>query len=482
MSLTNRLLTYLLSLLAVVLVGFSVGIYFFVGHYLHQDVDERLSSALNILTGSLDIEADSVEWEPADRTLVFSQGLLGENVSWYIADVDGGLIDRSQSPESDQFFNQRVPGAADSTAEETLIASGGWYRKHRRIKAPQIAENQIRRPRTAEEIEKGEYPALVLTTGMPQAETRHARQTLLLALAGLSTGLWLVCFAIGRWICRRALRPVSRMAQAASEMGSRDLHQRLPPVPSGDELQAMNEAFNGLLDRLEVSFQQQRRFTGDVSHQLRTPLTIIQGHAEVALRRERSVAEYQEVLQTICQQVTRLNQLVESLLFLARSDSDAALPPLEPLDLGNWLTDFEQTWKTSTQHARVHFETPPSDSIVVAARPEMLTEIVKNLLDNSIKYSPSDSPVILGFTETAGQAGIFVEDHGPGIAPADRSRIFQPFFRAESARGSGADGIGLGLSIANRLAGAMQGSIDVESEPNRGSRFLVWLRRWQTNS
>jgi signal transduction histidine kinase len=277
-------------------------------------------------------------------------------------------------------------------------------------------------------------------------------------------------------MCRRALRPVIRMADAAKSMSSSALHQRLPPVPSGDELHVMNEAFNGLLDRLEVSFQQQRRFTGDASHQLRTPLTIIQGQADVALRRERTPKQYAEVLQTIRQQAARLHELVENLLFLARAQSDSTLPPLETLDLGAWLSEFQATtWQDAPRAADVHFPTRSNQAFVVEAHSGMLTEILKNLLDNALKYSSPGTPVTVQLRQSRDQIGIAVEDHGIGIHEEDIERVFQPFFRSDAARQQGASGAGLGLSIVNRLATAMNGRVDVQSREAAGSTLTLWL-------
>jgi heavy metal sensor kinase len=480
MSLTNRLLVFLLSLLAIVLLGFSLGVYLLVSHYLGVEADERLQSAMNTLVGSLDIEPDTVEWEPADRDLSLPHGPLGEDVEWLIADIDGHILDASSTPKSQDFAGEVTPALRIGSSR--FVRHGdAWDYELRHVRATNISERDLHRQRTAEEIEKGEYPSLFVAAGISQSEIRQAVNTLLITLLSLGLILWGLCFAVGRWICRRALRPVTRMAEAAMTMNSRDLNQRLPPVPSGDELATMNRAFNQLLARLQTSFEQQRRFTGDVSHQLRTPLTIIQGQAEVALRRQRTGEEYEDVLRTIRHQVVRLNNLVENLLFLARADSESALPALKAINLNEWLSDFEQTWDSAFPNSQVRFKRATDrHSLVVDARPEMLAEIARNLLDNAIKYGPANSPIEMGLIEADGTAGFSVKDHGRGIAASDIDQVFEPFFRAASAQRSNAEGIGLGLSIANRLATAMNGKIQIESQPDVGSTFSVWLRRCGT--
>ncbi len=475
MSLTNRLLTYLLSLLAVVLAGFSLGIYMLVDHYLEREGRERLSAAMSTLVGSLDIELDSVEWEPADRNLSLPHGPLGEDVFWIITDIDGRVIDRARSSSEAASLEQIADAPAEQAPAESIQYFNGWHYLQRRIVAAAAVVN-VHRPRTQEEIEKGEYPALVITAGIPQANIERTTRTLAAALAGLSIALWAACFAVGKHICRRALQPVIRMADAAKAMSPDDLRQRLPPVPSGDELQVMHAAFNGLLDRLEVSFQQQRRFTGDASHQLRTPLTIIQGQAEVALRRERSPAEYAEVLQTIRQQAARLHELVENLLFLARPHSDSNAPTLEPIHLAAWLDNVERSWQDSPRAADIHFQNA-DHTLLAEAHSGMLTEILNNLLDNALKYSAPGDAVTVRVRQSGDSVAIAVEDQGIGMTDDDLKHLFQPFFRSEAARRQRTTGVGLGLSIVNRLAAAMNARVEVETRESQGSTFTLWLRR-----
>src|SRR5262249_7637251 len=145
-------------------------------------------------------------------------------------------------------------------------------------------------------------------------------------LAGLSLAVWLVAAGLGRRLCRRALAPVAQMAGAARSIPATEPGQRLPVAATADELGDLGRAFNRLLDRLQEAFERQRRFTGEASHQLRTPLAVLLGQAEVALRRDRPPEEYRRVLTVIAEQAGRLHRLVEMLLFLARADAEAAVP------------------------------------------------------------------------------------------------------------------------------------------------------------
>ena len=167
-----------------------------------------------------------------------------------------------------------------------------------------------------------------------------------LTLAGLSVVFWLLAALVGWRLCERALLPVTRMAKAACSMNAADRDQHLPIPETGDELDLLANSFNGLLDRLHQEFERQKRFTGDASHQLRTPLAALLGQLEVARRRERTVGEYQRVLDEVHGEARRLRQIVESLLFMARAESEAGRPELKPLELVSWVREHLWRWSS----------------------------------------------------------------------------------------------------------------------------------------
>ena len=181
------------------------------------------------------------------------------------------------------------------------------------------------------------YPALWLATGVSLDGVYETLNRLALVLAGLSLGLWLAMLALGGRLCRRALRPVSAMADAAHEIGGEHPDRRLPLPATGDELDDLGRSFNALLDRLQESFERQRRFTGDASHQLRTPLTTMLGNVDLALKQRRTPEEYERTLALVQRKARQMRGMIEALLFLARADAESLHPELGPLDLASWL-------------------------------------------------------------------------------------------------------------------------------------------------
>lgn len=464
MTLTTRLLVFSQAALAVVLVTFCSALYAAAGWYVHHAAGAAADRSAATLVASVDIEPDAVEWEPSDRDVVLGPGPLGGTVHWYVADARGVLIDRSPAPGTTELI-----AAAGAEPNEPA----GWAVSRRLVHPPGAAGSQLTRDRTREEIEKGEYPALVFTTGVRTGPLRAALHTLAAGLLVVALAVWLGALAVGRWVCRRALRPLTEMAAAARAMRAEDTRSRLPPPGARGELEELHAAIAGLLGRLRSALERERRFTAEASHQLRTPLGTILGQVEVALRRPREPEEYERVLGVVRRQAADLTRSVEALLFLARSDADAPPPPTEPIDLREWLPAFLATLAPRPRSGDVSFEPEPAGALRVAAHAPLLRELVGNLIDNALKYSPPGTPVAVRAGAEGDRTVITVEDRGPGIAEADLPHVFEPFFRASGVET--VPGSGLGLAVVARVAAAFGGRVAAENRPGGGARFRVTL-------
>ncbi|MBN9520160.1 HAMP domain-containing protein [bacterium] len=466
MSLTTRLLVFSQAALAVVLLTFCSALYAAAGWYVRHLADDAVDRSMATLVASVDIEPDAVEWEPSDRDVALGPGPLGGTIHWYITDARGTPVDRAPDPGTAELVAAAGAGAGAAAPE-------GWVVARRLVHPPGATGGALTRDRTAEEVEKGEYPALVFTTGVRAGPLRAALRTLGTGLAGVSLAVWLGALVAGRWVCRRALRPVTEMAAAARAMTADDVGSRLPPPGARGELEELHAAIGGLLGRLHAALGRERRFTAEASHQLRTPLGTILGQVEVALRRSRPPEEYERVLGVVRRQTADLTRCVEALLFLARSDADAPLPPAEPIDLRAWLPEFLATRTVLPRHGDVSFEPAPAARLCVAAHPPLLREAVGNLIDNALKYSPPGTPVVVRAAAAGGNVTLAVEDRGPGVAEADLPHVFEPFFRAGGA--AVVPGSGLGLAVVARVAAAFGGRVAAQNRPDGGARFTVTL-------
>jgi signal transduction histidine kinase len=465
-TLTARLSAFSLAALAAVLVGFSAALYLLARAHLYRQADERLGAALNTLAAVAEVKPDGVEWETHDRTVALATE--GGAVYWRVSEEGGRTVEGGASrhgPAEEDFSR----AAAAPTAAEGL----GWRLAQRRLApAPGASGSGSGRDEGPDEGKK--YDALVLTAGVPLAPLRAALCNLALTLAGLSAGVWLLAALAARRLCRRALAPLTRMAEAARAMSAADVSRRLPAPGTGDELDDLGRAFNDLLARREEAFERQRRFTGDASHQLRTPLAALLGQAEVALLRPRPPEEYRRVLELVHGQAGGLRRIVESLLFLARADAEAQLPDLDVLDLAAWLPEYLRSWPDRGRRADLRLEAP-AGPLPVRAQAPLLGQLLDNLLDNACKYSEPGSPITLTLGLEKGCVSLTVEDAGCGIAAEDLPYVFEPFYRSAEARRRGVGGVGLGLAVARRIAAAFGGTLDARGRPGQGARFVLRL-------
>lgn len=475
MTLTNRLLSFFLATLGVVLVGFSAILLVLAHAWLHRQSEQRLEATLNTLSAATEVGAEGVEWEPQERRLVIPW-TPDEQVAWQITNHAGRVVDRSEPPlPAGLLAAEAKSPTLDPSASPDPAPPGDlwpeWQGQQWRLRSLVLTPTSHAAPI---EDPEAQHRQLTILAGVRVDPVWRAERNLAGLLCLLSAGVWLAALLTGRAICQRALAPVTRMADAARGMGAADLAQRLPVPASHDELADLGRAFNTLLERVQASLERQQSFAGDASHQLRTPLTVILGQVDVALRRERTGDEYRTTLLTVRKRAERLQAIVEALLFLARAGADT--PPLatQPIELARWLPQHLATW---SEHPRVHdlrLE-PVDDGLTVAASPVLLGETLNILLENACGYSQAGTPVTLRVARHEDGICLEVEDQGSGISPDELSQLFTPFYRSPQAREQGLPGTGLGLSIAARMVQSLGGRIDVSSRLHEGSCFRITL-------
>jgi heavy metal sensor kinase len=442
---------FFLAALAVVLAGFSAALYLLAWTHLHGRADERLAANLRTLTAAVEDESDGLDWEPNAHVLALGQDDGPEEVRWVVRD-GAAVVGHSANLKADD----PVWGAVDDGERDPWPA----LRRSLRAKGP---------------VAPDKHAELELTVAMSVEPVRATLRQLAAVLVGLSAVVWLLAALAGRWVARRALAPVTRLAEAARAMTPADARQRLPDPGTHDELDDLRHAFNDLLYRLHEALGRQRRFTGDASHQLRTPLTAMLGQVEVALRRERASEEYREVLGRVREQAGHLRQIVEALLFLARADAEARLDALEVADVAAALPAAAARWSGHPRAADLRTEVGGDGPFVARVQPLLLGQLLDNLIDNAFKYSDPGRPVVLRLRREGGAVALDVEDAGRGIAGDDLGHVFEPFYRSADSRRRGLPGVGLGLAMVQRIAAVLGGTVTVKSSEGTGSRFTVSL-------
>ncbi len=315
-----------------------------------------------------------------------------------------------------------------------------------------------------------------VVVGQSLRDVQRAQNQLILLLAVANPLALLLASLGGLWLASRALSPVDRLTRAAERIGRGNLSERVEERRSRDEIGRLATTFNQMISRLEQAFERERRFTADASHELKTPLAILRGDIEVALRRERAPEEYRRVLRSSLEEISRLTRLTDDLLTLARSDAGESVLELEQVHLDVLASAASAYVALLAKSAGVALTyDAPISPIVVEGDQKRLNQLVVNLLDNAIKYTPAGGSVRLSLGVEDSNAVIEVSDTGRGIPAASLPHIFERFYRQTDPRDSRVTGFGLGLAITKWIVDAHGGSIEAASQEGGGASFTVRL-------
>lgn len=371
------------------------------------------------------------------------------------------------SPNGDQIGRSGASGALPpvalatagaQTRYDSIVAAG---RRWRTLTGTTLVGGRsvvLRVTRSEERLREQLSEVLkVLVLGLP----------LVIALAGIG----------GYVLARRALSPIDHLAVEARRVTAERLHERVSVSNQHDEIGRLAAVINDTFARLESSFDKLRRFTADASHELRTPLAVIRGIGEAGLVETRTPAEYKEAIGSMLEEIDRLTTLVDTLLRLSHGDAGSVHVSREPLDLGQLVREVAGSLSVLAEERRQPISIQADGSVQVHADRLVLREAITNVLDNAIKYSPVGASIAVAIRAQGNAAAVEVADQGPGIAPELRDRIFDRFFRVDTARSRDAGGTGLGLAIAKWAVEINGGSIRVDAGATGGSVFRISLPR-----
>jgi len=281
----------------------------------------------------------------------------------------------------------------------------------------------------------------------------------------------------GYWLASRHLAPLASMAAQARRITHSNLETRLDPGTAAEELAVLSESFNELLSRLDQSFDHMRRFVADASHELRTPISIIRGEADVALAHDRSAAEYKQALAIVLDESRRLSRLVDDLLNLARADAGRVKLQMAEFYLNDLVAECCRSAQTLAGARGIALECPAHDDVAFRGDEELVRRMVMNLIDNAIRYTPAGGRVTATLEVRDRTVAIRIADTGTGIAPEAVPHVFERFYRGDKARSRQDGGFGLGLAIVKWIAESHHGAVELASDPGQGSTFTVILPR-----
>ncbi|HJU73966.1 MAG TPA: ATP-binding protein [Gemmatimonadaceae bacterium] len=373
---------------------------------------------------------------------------------------NGGLTQRALSADSLALVTTLRARTAPLPWVTTLSTSNGKYRVSAQARA--IGGERV--------ILAAVYPLMEVSSTL-----QRIRRLFLLAIPLLVA----VAAAGGYFLAKRSFAPVTAMASRAAEIGATTLHERLP-VAADDELGALARVLNQLLDRLENAFSQQRRFMADASHELRTPVAILQAETDVTLAHEqRSQNEFRRSMAVVQDAARRLTRIVDDIFLLARSDAGNLVGQRVDLYLEDVVHDTARAVQPIADRRGVRIHMGDVVESPFRGDADLLGRVLLNLLDNAIKHSSAGGTVEISMSKDTGWYGIHVSDAGPGIPAEAHARIFDRFFRVDKSRAradaSTTSGAGLGLAIARRIVEMHGGRLELVSSRPGHTEFRVSL-------
>jgi heavy metal sensor kinase len=278
---------------------------------------------------------------------------------------------------------------------------------------------------------------------------------------------------LGRWLAARALMPLSQLAATSRAIDVADLTRRLPVRGTGDELDNVAEAFNETLQRLESAVADMKQFSTALAHELRTPLAILRGEAELALTGIQSPEEYRRNLASQIEELDRLTRLINQLLMLARAESGEIRLATSPVNLSELAGTTVGDLDAVAQSKQIVLACQAEPGVLVNGDAGWLERLLLNLLDNALKFTPAGGRVTVSVSRNSHGALLEVQDTGVGISPGALPHIFERFYQADASRTRTAEGVGLGLSLVKWIALRHGATVDAASEPGRGSTFTI---------
>ena len=464
-SVRVRLTLWYVAVMVVVLAVYAVGVYAFVSRSVSQALDQRLRADFYWAAATVDEGPDGLIMAAPQVDL-----LLEEEAPWVQVWSDDGreLLFSNQEAMRRPLPETQTLAARTEDSIASFPTAGAPIRvmSGRSYVCPCVEDSQ-----TGSLI--GKRRVTVQVARSEEAMQQQLRDLLLILVLGLPLAVGTAGLG-GYVLARRALAPIEQMTVRAQTITAERLSDRLPVSNPENEMGRLATVFNETLGRLEASFDQMRRFTTDVSHELRTPLTAIRSVGEVGLRGHRDESAYRSIIGSMLEEVDRLGSLVDRLLTLSRAETGQARLSRDAVDLSALADDVVAHLAVLAEEKRQTLSVDRQATPVVSSDRLVLRQALINLVDNAIKFTPASGQVRIRIDQTPQDAVVEVIDSGPGISSDARERIFDRFYRANDANGSGT---GLGLSLAKGAVEALGGHLTLTATGANGTAFRISIPR-----
>ncbi len=463
LSLTSRLsLIFSITILAIWGLVAVVLIQALEHHFVRQDqTDIKGRIILAESLASAHLQSNERNWSVLEAYL--SDALSGHGVYYLlIKDLQGKVLVNVRPHRRQQ------PGMIRPyLAPESLPLAESWTENGIRYRS--ITDHLVFEPSPFwPDAPQSVLIRVVLDTSYHQ----HFIDEIKTGLAWLTVGIALVSVLLGWFASRTGLKPLRSLATLSSRVTANKLDHRLPLADAPSELHAPIQAFNDMLNRLEDSFLRLTAFSSDIAHELRTPVNSLMMQTQVALAQPRSAEDYKEALYANLETAERLTRMISEMLFLAKSEQGQLAMQREPLALANELDELMEFFEPLASEQQVRFKREGSASLL--GDKSMLQRAFSNLLTNAIRYTPAQGEIRIAVLKDSNGITVEVANPGPAIPPEQWPRLFERFYRTDSARQPVTEGTGLGLAIAKAIITAHDGALSVYSD-ERETCFSAWF-------
>ncbi|MGB9499025.1 MAG: ATP-binding protein [Dissulfuribacterales bacterium] len=468
------------SILCIILVAFSASLFYVTHQILYRDLDEILTLKATKIADILSSYEDLKKKSPPPNALLNKLFGIDYRMRMIIDDLWRSDV-RALGLKKDYTLVLNNNGRAIiksgnvnkniATLFQSQLPFQLTNRFFKDVKGKQHRLRAINFPFSY----KGKYIFVIQVATPLDSVTKLLTKLLYFLGASILFILGLTSF-LGSFFARRILKPVLNITNIADDISHTDLNLRIEETEVDDEMKHLIHSFNAMIDRLEKSFEHINEFSSHVAHELKTPIAIIKGEIELALSEPRDIAEYKRVMNVSLEEIDRLVKIIKDLLLLARLDYNPEVFEFETLNLVKFLEDVFAHSKILAIEKKIDIEldVPPEPEMIEGDQTH-LKRLFFNLINNAIKFTPRGGRIRISLTVLDKTAHVAISDNGIGIAQKDLMYIFNKFFRAHQYDPHSPPGSGLGLNIAQSIARAHNGTIEVQSGSSKGATFIVSL-------
>ena len=459
-SLRFRITAWYASLLAGTLLVFGASVYLGLERYLDWTLQRTLVAECRAISTELlsQLPAKDTAWLETEINEAYAPEVNGLFIR--VVHQNAGVIYLSGAPKDGTFDPSRIPfpgGREMDSSRKLQFESGN-----------RLLINSMT-------VTTPDGNRFLVESGAPYHQIEVVLHGLLLTLAIYMPFVVSLAVAGGYWLMRRSLQPVDEITKRAEGITSTNLSERLPVIRSGDELERLSMSLNRMIERLDDAFEHINRFSADASHELRTPLTILQLELEGIAQNHRRDPALGDQIGSALEETHRMSRIVESLLTISRLDAGEVKMDKSHLDLGELTASTASEMKLLAEEKSIGLRIHAESGVQVVGDRIRLQQVIVNLIDNSIKYTPVGGMIEVRVGREENSAVLEVSDNGLGIPAHALPHVFERFYRADKARSRASGGAGLGLSIVKAICVAHNGDINVSSQEGRGSSFRVEL-------